>query len=469
MPLFENMPYTNFQDLNLDHIVTKIGQFESSLNEYKTRLDTFEASLTGLESNYSALSAQVTAIRTQLDSVASDVASLNTTVAQHGTIIDSFQTTLTSIEERLTIIVGDITTLYANIDRVETQSVQRDNALGARVTLLESAVINPITVTEALQNHVPFGEDLRIASVNPTTEMPYGFAWSNGRPANVFTYTPHRGILIGDNYDDSNFLVVQTDCYQLDRNASYSVTIGIFPWFWDDTNEYGTFNPSKVLTCSGIRPEYGNYWNSMNGSSSMKVAIRPNGQLWIGYRGAIDSNLSGKYIGYIKLIEASSAETSVHLNREDGLYFKGIEAMISNAVPSSAEEHYNDDIETTWYPDWSGTGTESGVTATVNLWQNGKVGVGNISLFSPYEDDPIGNGEDNYVTVDISDLEIPKINNQGLVGQYVSVVTGEQYNVFLTNGTTYCDTMVITHSFPATITPQSNGHFATIPIHVSFQ
>ena len=294
--------------------------------------------------------------------------------------------------------------------------------------------------------------------------MPYGYYWSNTTPAAVFTYNENRGILIGDNYDDSNFLVINTDCYQLDRSASYSVTIGIFPWYWDITNEYGTFNPARVLTCSNIRPEYGSYWQNMTGSNSMKVCVRPNGQLWIGYRGAVDSNLSGNYIGYIKLVESTTAETAVYLNRKDNIYFDAIASMIASAVPSSSVTHYTDDIDSTWYPSWEGTGTESPIYANVDLYSDGKNIKGNISLFSPYDDDSIGNGSTTTDTIDVSSLHIPKVQFEGYANQYVNMITGEMYSIYLTNGSTYLDEITIVHSFPATITPQSNGHFATIPI-----
>ena len=194
----------------------------------------------------------------------------------------------------------------------------------------------------------------------------------------------------------------------------------------------------------------------------MKVCVRPNGQLWIGYRGAVDSNLSGNYIGYIKLVESTTAETAVYLNRKDNIYFDAIASMISAAVPSSTSADFNDDIETDWFADWSGTGTEEGITASIKIHQDGNTLFGNIALISPYDDDPIGNGNDTANTIDVSSLHIPKIKNSGFVGQYINLATGEQYDIHLINGTDYVDEIVIAHNFPATITPQSNGHFATI-------
>ena len=462
MGLFEYLPYGNKHGLNLDEMIKVCNEVQATVAHYTEIVDGMELRVTALEGTVGDLQESVSGIRTQLNSVAGDVNDLQITVAQHGRIITSFQETLESIEGRLVIIVHDIETLYQNVERVENESKQRDNALGSRVTLLESAVINPITVTQALKNHVPFGDDLRKAKVDSTRQMPYGYYWSNTTPAAVFTYNENRGILIGDNYDDSNFLVINTDCYQLDRSASYSVTIGIFPWYWDITNEYGTFNPARVLTCSNIRPEYGSYWQNMTGSNSMKVCVRPNGQLWIGYRGAVDSNLSGNYIGYIKLVESTTAETSVYLNRKDNIYFDAIASMISAAVPSSTSADFNDDIETDWFADWSGTGTEEGITASIKIHQDGNILFGNIALISPYDDDPIGNGNDTANTIDVSSLHIPKIKNSGFVGQYINLATGEQYDIQLINGTDYVDEIVIAHNFPATITPQSNGHFATI-------
>lgn len=467
MALFkEEFPFSNEHALNLDWILKKVKEFEDTIADYTDRLTAFSNRLDTAEGNISSLQTSVNSISASLASVSSDVADLKTTVAQHGTIIDSFQTTLTSIEDRLTIIVNDITTLYANVDRVETESISRDNALGSRVTLLESAVINPITITEAKINHIPFGDDLRIAKVNSDTGLPYGWSWV-GYGTKAYTYVPNRGLEIGSSYSNDTQINIATDCYQLSRNAKYSVTIGIFSAVADITDPYGTFNPVRVLTFNNYAPEYGNPWQQLTNDTDyfgIQFKIRPNGVMELAFRDVSPGSLNGKYISYIKVIEASSAETEVHFNRKDGVYFNAVASMIASAVPSSSVTHYTDDIDSTWYPSWSGTGTEAPISANVDLYSDGKSIKGNISLFSPYDDDAIGNGSTTTDTIDVSSLEIPKVQFEGYTNQYVNMITGEMYSIYLTNGSTYLDEITIVHSFPATITPQSNGHFATIPI-----
>lgn len=464
MGLFEYLPYCNKHGLNLDEMIKVCNEVQATVAHYTEIVDGMESRVSALEGSVGDLQESVSGIRTQLNSVAGDVSDLQITVAQHGRIITSFQETLESIEGRLVIIVRDIETLYQNVERVENESKQRDNALGSRVTLLESAVINPITVTQALQNHIPYGDDLRIVEVDSSTGLPYGWSWV-GSGTKAYTYVPNKGLQIGSSYSNDTQINIPTDCYQLSRNARYSVTIGIFSAVADITDPYGTFNPVRVLTFSNYAPEYGNPWQQLTNDTDyfgIQFKIRPNGVMELAFRDVSPGSLNGKYISYIKVIEASSAETEVHFNRKDGVYFKAIESMIAAAVPSSVSADFNDDIETDWFADWSGIGTEEGITASIKIHQEGNTLFGNIALISPYDDDPIGNGNDTANTIDVSSMHIPKIKNSGFVGQYINLATGEQYDIQLINGADYVDEIVIAHNFPATITPQSNGHFATI-------
>ena len=456
MALFKNFPWTDMHALNQNEILEFLKQASQALDEAQERLDGFDARLTGLESNYADLTATVATLRTEVTALQLEVNSLSTTVSQHGTIIDSFQTTLTSIEERLTIIVNDITTLYANVDRVETESKQRDNALGSRVTLLESAVINPITVRASKVNAILFGSDLMRTAVNPETGLPYGMSWRGDAPY-PFTYEEGEGLVIGNDYWNSKYLKIESDCFLLNRNASYDITVGIF----SPNNDR---DPWKVVTAT-VQPEYGNPWTYFTSDERFCVDIEPNGNVDLAFRNSVPDDYEGKIIRYIYVCEHEASvepDDKVRFNRRDGVMANAIKSMIENAIPSSVSEDYNDDIETDWFADWSGTGTESGITASIKLHQEGKTLFGAVALISPYNDDPIGNGNDTATTIDISSLEIPKIKNSGFVGQYINLATGEQYDVQLVNGTDYVDDMVIAHNFPATIIPQSNGHFATI-------
>ena len=284
-----------------------------------------------------------------------------------------------------------------------------------------------------------------------------------GEGTQAFSYIPDEGFLIGDDYWNSKYLKIQTDCYQLQRNIQYDITVAVF-------NDGNYRDPYRVFTAT-VAPEYGNPWYYFDNSERFCCDITPGGILCLAWRNSIPDEYEGKYIRYISVVEHETGvdpDATVHFNRCDGIFSQAVADMISNAVVPVDTTHYVDEYSSTWFPTSEGVSTEDAVSATVNLWSFGKLASGNISLFSPSGDDPIGNGNSNSTSIDISDLELPKIANEGLVGQYVSVITGEQYNVYLTNGSDYCETLTITHSFPATITPQSNGHFATIPVNLIF-
>lgn len=441
MGFYERLPFTNKHGLNEDWLISKVKECEAKVTEYTEIVNELKAIVDDQEP-------RITALEESLASVSHDLGQVQETLAEHGRIITSFQGTLESIENRLVIIVNDITTLYANVSRVENESKGRDNSLSARIALLEAATINPITVTQALLNHIPFGNDLRNAPFKDSTQMPYGFWWSESEPASVFSYDPDHGILIGDHHDDTNFIGVTTDCYQLSRNAKYSVTIGVF-------TSADPKNPAYVLTCDNIAPEYGNYWQSVTGSSSIKVSVQPNGQFWLGYRDADDANMSGKYIGYIKLVESNTAETAVYLNNTQSIYMEAAKNYLTGSYGTET-------LSTDWFPVVAGSGTESAIDVTFNFAIMGPMLFGQIALVSPYNDDPIGNGVGQVTDIDISSMELPKVAIEGLAGTYADTYTGMCFDVLFTNGADYLDTLTIRHYWPGNIQPQSNGHFASV-------
>lgn len=456
MGLFEYLPYGNKHGLNLDEMIKVCNEVQATVAHYTEIVDGMESRVAALEGSVGDLQESVSGIRTQLNSVAGDVSDLQITVAQHGRIITSFQETLESIEGRLVIIVHDIETLYQNVERVENESKQRDNALGSRVTLLESATINPINVTDAKQNAVLFGSDLTRCAVDPDTDLPYGMTWHGEAPFS-FSYVEGEGFLIADDYWNNKYLKIDTYCVQLSRNVSYDITIGIF-------RSGNKRDPYRVLTAT-VTPEYGNPWTYFDNSERFCVDITPGGLVCLAWRNSVPDEYEGKYIRYISVVEhtpGSEPDDTVHFNSCFSIMAQAVEDMIANAIPSSVSADFNDDIETDWFADWSGTGTEEGITASIKIHQDGNALYGNIALISPYDDDPIGNGNDTANTIDVSSMHIPKIKNSGFVGQYINLATGEQYDIQLINGSDYVDEIVIAHNFPATITPQSNGHFATI-------
>lgn len=461
MGLFEYLPYGNKHGLNLDEMIKVCNEVQATVEHYTEIVDGMESRVAALEGSVGGLQESVSIIRNQLNSVAGDVSDLQITIAQHGRIITSFQETLESIEGRLVIIVHDIETLYQNVDRVENESKSRDNQLGSRITLLEQATINPISVTNAKQNAVLFGSDLRFCAVDPDTGLPYGMSWQGETPQ-AFSYVPDEGFLIGDDYWNSKYLKIQTDCYQLQRNVQYDITVGVF-------NNGNYRDPYRVFTAT-VAPEYGNPWFYFDNSERFCCDITPGGVLCLAWRNSVPAEFEGKYIRYISVVEhtaGSDPDNTVHLNRCDGIMSQAVADMIANAagdLPAPTRYH---DVFDGWFPVYHGSGTviDTKIQVDIDLYQDLHTLTGNISLFSPYDDNPIANGSTLSTTIDVSDLNIPKVKQEGQAGQYVNMSTGEQYNILITNGTNYVDSITVTHSWIGDITPQSNGHFATININ----
>lgn len=461
MGLFEYLPYGNKHGLNLDEMIKVCNEVQATVAHYTEIVDGMESRVSALEGSVGDLQETVSGIRTQLNSVAGDVNDLQITVAQHGRIITSFQETLESIEGRLVIIVRDIETLYQNVERVENESKARDNQLGSRVTLLEQATINPISVTDAKQNAVLFGSDLTLCAVDPDTDLPYGMSWHGSAPFS-FSYVEGEGFLIADDYWNSKYLQINTYCVQLSRNVSYDITVAVF-------SSGNKRDPYHVFTAT-VQPEYGNQWTYFDNDEEFCVDITPGGLVCLAWRNGVPGEYEGKYIRYISVVEhtpGSEPDDTVHFNSCFGIMAQAVEDMIANAagdLPTPTRYH---DVFDGWFPVYHGSGTvvDAEVQVDVDLYKDLHTLTGNISLFSQYEDNPIANGSELSTTIDVSDLEIPKVKQEGQAGQYVNMSTGEQYNILITNGDDYVDSITVTHSWIGDITPQSNGHFATININ----
>lgn len=437
MGFYERLPFTNKHGLNEDWLIMTVKDCEAKVTEYTEIVN-------GLKAIVDEMDPRITALEENLASVAGDLHDVQVTLAEHGRIITSFQETLTSIENRLTIIVNDITTLYANVSRVENESKGRDNSLDARIRLLEAATIEPITVYNATDNKVAFGNDLRFANTDPDTGLPYGMTNTSG----AFSFVENEGFLIGENYDNSGYIEIATDAYQLQRNANYSITIGIF-------NDQSYRDPVKVVTWDSIPQEYGQSWTYSSDLTDLGVIITPGGAVQIAWRNNAPDTYEGKYIRYISVIEASTAVPVVQLNRSEGMVVKAAQGALDAAFGS--EEFTSD-----WFPAWSGTGTEEAIDVLFNYATVGKLFFGQIALKSPYDDDPIGNGTGQTTEIDISSLDLPAVALEGLVGNYADTYTGQSFDVLFANDNDILDKIVIRHYWPGNIIPQSNGHFATI-------
>lgn len=222
MGLFEHLPYRNTQGLNEDILIKFMKETQTKLAEWSDKLDEFEAQLTGFEEDFETMQGTISDIQGNIRTLSGDVSDIQITLAEHGRILTSFQGTLESIEARLVIIVRDITNLYNSCSN-----------LGARVTLLEAATIQPITFSLSPDSPIVSGLDLRYQPVG-SDSFPLSMTYTGtDDPSDHrigLTYNQNKGFVIPDNDTGANEFYEWYGDWQAstDQADQYSITFRVY-------------------------------------------------------------------------------------------------------------------------------------------------------------------------------------------------------------------------------------------------
>ena len=112
----------------------------------------------------------------------------------------------------------------------------------------------------------------------------------------------------------------------------------------------------------------------------------------------------------------------------------------------------------------AGVHVDNGLMVNLDFYKAGNVLRGNIDIISPFGgseiEQVVGSTSD---TIDISTMFMPKTLLQGYAGETVNVITSEQYKCGFANLASTIGSLSLECIF-STVTPQSNGHFVTIPV-----
>ena len=179
MGLFENLPFTNFENLNLDMIVTDISTMKGNEEYLKDKVDEIEEqigdfNIEELEGRVDALEASDTAQNSEINSIKGRVTNLEAS--------DTAQNTeISSIKSRLTTAEGNIQNNASDIEENDEASRGRDDALSARIRNLEQATIHDIYNYYGSKNMLIFGSDLRNMPENCLDADGFPFCWGNKR------------------------------------------------------------------------------------------------------------------------------------------------------------------------------------------------------------------------------------------------------------------------------------------------
>lgn len=449
MAFFNNLPYTNKHGLNEDWLIKHVEECKALVTEYGERLDQFEEALTGFESDFETLSGTVADIRQDLNTVAGQVHDAEVTLAEHGRILTSFQGTLESIEARLVIIVRDITNLYNSCSN-----------LGARVTLLEAATIQPITFSLSPDSPLVSGLDLRYQPVG-SDGFPLSMTYTGpDDPSDHrvgLTYNQNKGFVIPDNDTGSGeFFTWYGDWPESATQAdTWSITFRVYNAAGTSFTDYKFEN--YVIT------DLGPGW-TMIGTTGVQFTLRT-GRVDLRWYFRQDSGANaGAAIRCIKLEHSSTASTIEECRKDSDLQQIAAALSVTDTATYSGNATFSMDFTCTPSKTWAGDNCK----IVADLKKVGKILSGAVHLYiDTNEALTVSDLETASVEIDVSSWNIPAlaVTSGNLLALQNDIVTGEQYKLSGFNADGILDHFLLQPHFTQ-ITTAADGYFATIPLTV---
>lgn len=460
MGFFERLPYTNKHGLNEDWLIdtvkgdqAAVKEMQDQVTELTGRVDAVEETVSGFAGDLSSLDSRMTAAEGQVNTNKNDIIDLKAADV--------------SLDHRLDIVEGysaDISDLENRVEEVNNNSITRDNSLGNRVSLLESAVINPIDVYTSNENRIAGGDDLRNLPTwtEPGSGKVFPYPWYSHNDSCTINYDPATGFYLASG-TFSEMRYKAEDLAMLQGYASLSDEITITAAVSDVTTDpgndlYTTDIATVSATLSNTDWQYA--------GSYIRVGINTDGSFSVRLYDATYWT-THRLVG-IKL-EKGDTSSGLILSSRDQILMKFAKDYADASM--STPVHYTGSVdfpvgEITTDPPISWTDSPA-FAADFDLYKWGHVLMGNIHLH-------LGDSQTGAVTItdlttgaktiDVSDLHLPKALVTGSeIGSYIDIIGREQYKIYVTNGSTYLSTMTL-YPFFTSKTTASDGTIANLTI-----
>jgi len=438
MGLFEFLPYSNKHGLNEDWLIRTTKQSEAKVAELDTKVDALDTRVETLEGATSTMQDDLTALAGRVSVNEGDISDLKAADVGIKNRLDTAEGKISDLE------TGE-TGLASEIQRVDEESNTRDNNLGNRISLLESAVINPIDVYNASENMILAGDYLLGLPVPAGMKNPYNVNQDNNSWS----------------YDQYGFYPTAT-WQNLDFDTTYTVptsggghqlahAITVTTVFMTKTNEvasaYNVADPqywtvdSKTFTSADALQELS--------ISGIYVDIRPEGTIRVHNRAGDQTD------GYrLVAIKAEKGDTAsgINLNNRDqrllnfALTYGGAAGSATHFTGSQTFSlgALTTDPEITWVDG-------PFMTANLDLYKDGHIVSGKMNIV-------LGSGQTEAITmtepdttpktIDVSSLHLPKMTVTGQpIGTYFDIVNRVQYKIYGTNGADYLASMTVYQYF----------------------
>lgn len=457
MSLYEHVPYTNFENINLDWLLGKTKELEATVQQHTEQIGQIQETLGTIDGRITVIEGDITNIQNEITEINETIENLD---------IDEIVRRINEINEQISIIEGELQDLQGIWDAIETnnnQSIARDDDLSRRISLLEQATIHPINEYIGSENLIMWGSDFR--------DVP-----SNGRDEYGFPIGVQVGGAEGQS-DTVHSLIYTNDGLTLNPSAGGSYTYVQFGWMNDIqrgsvnisanpititigivTGTARTASPTQIVqTVTEINK---NYQLADLGNLNLRIDSNNDGLLSIGIRGshaAFTAALTGnKYITYVRA-EYGQISSGVRYNNIDSkiarlisqasgaLTPSDVEAIVhDNLADIVGEETYDHAYNVTLVPA-DGSGSYS-IPAELDLRLTWKLGflsgilAINIPMSAAEIDIDLSKSFD--MLIDISALEVPpKTIRADTIHFYSDLFSGAQFDVVLNSSLSKLNSM----------------------------
>ena len=328
MALYEHMPYTNYENVNLDWIIKTVKQLEE-------RVTTIEGQIVEIQTSITNIQADLTSIWNHINQIEGDIQNIYDIINQLDlqTIINR----LNQIEENIQNIQTQISNyhieeLWETVRNLQNIVNNYYNSLSYRISVLERAVINPINEEFSLFNQISGGDSFRNTAVG-ANGLPWGATMKVHRQdtedndytihytPDGFTYQAEPGSRI------SNSIRFELDGQYLgsadtDPSRHFTVTFrvqdqaGFTSTYTDYTHQIIAGAPAIKIGGDGADdPKLGTVEIVRNLAEDANCCYLLEWS-FIGYSGYPNtcSDLSGKYVTAIKVVPGDLDDTGLYYN-----------------------------------------------------------------------------------------------------------------------------------------------------------
>lgn len=389
MPLFEHMPYTNFENVNLDWIVKTIKTHQTDIDQLKADVGDMKTTIINIQGDITTIYETIEGL--DIDSILSRIGALEEEYTRLHNNLNTITLRVVADEEDIAANTTRSTTNSVDIANNDIGSRNRDDALAARIAQLERAHLHDVYNYYAEGNQCIFGSDLREIPTSCKTSDGYPVGWGNKGNKDDSGEAKPRTFKFVDNGLVADTSTEGYDYYQVGMYASgllneaeFTVTFAVSTG-GDATPAWytHTFQSSSDIwtVAEGCQVKYSNFYRWTGADDFYKTVV------FMGTASDWNTFLNGKYIVFMFVENGSgsvahAATDKCRFEIKDRLYFAGTAPVPTPTLPEKVCTGTGSAEATVTYYDQVGEPhtITSQVTATVSAKKYGKVVNGYVNV-----------------------------------------------------------------------------------------